>query len=113
MESRRYAYISFLERKGYGDKMKVVINRCYGGFGLSDKATALLAEKMGVEKDKLDIYDIPRNYIHLVNVVEELGLKADDPYSDLVIVEIPDDVNYTIEDYDGLESIHEIHRIWP
>jgi hypothetical protein len=30
----------------------------------------------------------------------------------LEIVEIPDDVEYTIEEYDGLEHIAEKHRTW-
>jgi len=30
----------------------------------------------------------------------------------LAIVEIPDDVEYTIEEYDGNEHVAEAHRTW-
>jgi hypothetical protein len=92
--------------------MKIVINRDYGGFGLSNKATEMLAEKKGVEVEELDIYDIPRNDADLVSVVEELGLAAEDEFSKLAIVSIPDGVKFMIDEYDGMESIHEVHRIW-
>lgn len=48
----------------------------------------------------------------LVEVVELLGDKANGSYAKLRIVEIPDDVNFVIEEYDGIESIHEAHRSW-
>ena len=92
--------------------MKVVINRSYGGFGLSDVALQLLAYRRGVKVEDLDNYDIERNDADLVAVVEELGLRAGDQSSKLSVVDIPDDVKFTIDDYDGMESIHEIHRIW-
>ncbi|CAK0757599.1 hypothetical protein CCP1ISM_7520003 [Azospirillaceae bacterium] len=28
------------------------------------------------------------------------------------VIEIPDGVDWTIDDYDGVESIHEKHRSW-
>ncbi|MDU3409998.1 hypothetical protein [Clostridium sp.] len=48
----------------------------------------------------------------LVKVIEDLGDKANGRFSNLKIVEIPDDVEYEIDEYDGIESIHEIHRVW-
>lgn len=48
----------------------------------------------------------------LVEVVEELGERADGDYASLKVVEIPDDVDYVIEEYDGTEWISEIHRTW-
>lgn len=48
----------------------------------------------------------------VIAVVEELGEEANGPYSKLKIVEIPDDVAWTIEDYDGKEWIAEVHRTW-
>lgn len=48
----------------------------------------------------------------LVQVVEELGDKANNRYSKLKVVEIPDDVEWEIDEYDGNESIHEKHRVW-
>jgi len=53
-----------------------------------------------------------REHPDLIKVVEKLGDGANGRFSELKIVEIPDDVDYEIEDYDGLESIHEKHRVW-
>ena len=56
--------------------------------------------------------DIERNDPCLVKVVEKLGKKANTRFSRLVVVEIPDDVQWEISDYDGLETIEEVHRCW-
>ena len=48
----------------------------------------------------------------LIRVVEEMGGEANGRFSELEIVEIPDDVEWQIDDYDGYESIHEVHRSW-
>ena len=49
----------------------------------------------------------------LVAVVEELGSKlASDEISNLKVVEIPDDVEYYVEEDRGMECIHERHRTW-
>jgi hypothetical protein len=80
---------------------KVVINSCYGGFGLSDKARARLKE-LGLEFKWQ--YDIPRHHPLLVQVVEELGEEASDPYAKLKVEEINSNL-YKIDEYDGLESV--------
>lgn len=86
--------------------MKVVINRCYGGYGLSKAAQ----DYLGV--DSAYAYDDDRSNPNLVKCVEELGSAAASTYASLKVIEIPDDVNWKIESYDGLESIHEVHRSW-
>lgn len=49
----------------------------------------------------------------LIQVVEELGEKASTRYSKLEIIEIPDGIEYEIENEGtGYEYIHEKHRIW-
>lgn len=49
----------------------------------------------------------------LVAVVEELGAQAaSGSCGKLHVIEIPDGVEYEIDDYDGLESAHEKHRSW-
>ncbi len=48
----------------------------------------------------------------LVQAVEWLGEKAGGECANLKIVEIPDGVEYVIDEYDGYESIHEAHRSW-
>jgi hypothetical protein len=57
--------------------------------------------------------DMLRNDPILVQVVEELGEEANDKYAHLAIVEIPDDVKWHIEEYDGREHVAEDHRTWP
>lgn len=48
----------------------------------------------------------------LVRVVKELGEKANGRCAELKIVKIPEDIEYTIEEYDGLEHIAEAHQTW-
>lgn len=48
----------------------------------------------------------------LIQVVEELGPKANGKHASLKIVEIPDDVEWQIEEYDGSEWVAEKHRTW-
>ena len=91
--------------------MKVVINRCFGGFGLSDEALARYNELAGTNLEYWP-YREERNNALLVQVVEELGAKANDLCADLKIVDIPDDVEWYVHEYDGLESVYEKHRIW-
>jgi hypothetical protein len=121
--------------------MKIVINKCYGGFGLSHEAMMQYYQVKGIpvypdvypedgddeivtywpvkEEDRvvgevfpLSVYDIERTDPALVKVVEQLGDRASGYYSQLSVVEIPDDVKWTIQDYDGIEWIAEEHRQW-
>jgi len=80
---------------------KVVINSCYGGFGLSDKAIARLKE-LGLEFRWE--YDIPRHHPLLVQVVEELGEKASGTYAKLEVVKINSKL-YQVTEYDGFENV--------
>jgi hypothetical protein len=45
-------------------------------------------------------------------VVEQLGEKSWGRHSELKVVIIPDDVDWFIGNYDGIETIHEQHRQW-
>lgn len=118
--------------------MKVAINRCYGGFGLSDKAFSELLIRKGVDHERtkskyddfgdnfykaghlndddyyLSVYDYThdRSDKDLIDVIEEMGEEAWGGYAELAIVDIPDDVEYTIEEYDGIEWVAEKHRTW-
>lgn len=135
--------------------MKIILNKCYGGFNVSDEAYELYGKKKGISLYRY--YDIYEKYIltktktkdsgigtyyftkdfgdivrmvkvdwetrlylnsehrddpTLIEVVEELGEKASGRYSKLVVVEIPDDMDYVIDDYDGIETLHERVREW-
>ena len=143
--------------------MKIVINECYGGFGLSKEACQryfdLKGQQVWIEVDKkypaLDMFtvwlvspeerleikegeayhkmsrdertdynwkysqqiwyqgdNLTRNDPILVQVVEEMGDKAWGRYAKLAIVEIPDDVQWIIEENDGMEWVAEKHRTW-
>ena len=136
--------------------MKIVINKCYGGFGLSETGMMRYAEikgitlyperkhsyikyyivppdqrirglgdafyKMSLEQRQehnekyrsqaLNQYEIERNDPALIQVIEELGESAYGAHAELSIVEIPDDVSWEIEEYDGKEWIAEEHRTW-
>ncbi len=94
--------------------MKVVINRCYGGFCLSKAAEDWLLARGLSFPEVVDLNYNPQRREHplLVECVETLGQQANTQVSNLRVVEIPDGVKYTIEEYDGIESIHEVHREW-
>jgi hypothetical protein len=89
--------------------MKIVINRCYGSYGLSQEAY----KELNLEWDGHGFaYMDDRSNPELVEVVEKLGKDASGNLAELDVVEIPDDVTYEIYDYDGVETVHEAHRVW-
>ena len=92
--------------------MKIVINDTYGGFSVS-KA---VYEELGKEWDGYGFLsdDVKtRSDPKLIAAIEKLGIKASNhKHSSLKIIEIPDDVEVYIDDYDGEEIIHEVHRSW-
>lgn len=153
--------------------MKVVINRCYGGFGISPSAVKRMAELNGREchffemaarsngkyayltleqaeaahgwwvafdtekppeqpKNWYELSQVEREAFNaeyerhslpsgreldrsdpiLLQVIDELGEKANGAYAKLAVVEIPDGTDYTIEEYDGNEHVAEVHRTW-
>ena len=55
-------------------------------------------------------FELERNDSLLIQAVEELGEKANGSCAKLKIIEIPDDLDYYIDDYDGMETIHEKHE---
>lgn len=60
----------------------------------------------------LEPREIARDDPALVQTVEELGEHANTRFSALRVDEIPADVEWEIEEYDGLEWIAEKHRTW-
>jgi hypothetical protein len=133
--------------------MKVVVNRCFGGFGLSMKAQREYLKRKGKEayfykmegatkyvriddvdrkpwlfctvtedmgKEASDLpddayfshYNVERTDPDLIAVVEELGDEANGEHARLEVVEVPDGIAWELEDYDGNETIEEVHRSW-
>lgn len=92
---------------------KIVINSCYGGFGLSNQALELYKILTGIPPAQdLSYGAIARDNPQLVQIVEQLGEQANTGYSLLKVVEIPDYVSWHIHEHDGLEYIAENHRTW-
>jgi len=102
--------------------MKVLINRCYGGYGISDEAIELWLEKKYLSYDKefyrhgsdyrilgesrVNSYTIDRADPFLIEVFEELGSnRTSSAFADLELVELPDGCEYSIGEYDGKEWI--------
>lgn len=140
--------------------MKIVINRCYGGFGISYEGMLRYFEIKGQQvwpeqdgshwkfwtywtvkpEDRIEskssedfhklsmkeraaynkahsemtVYerDIERNDPALVQMVEELGKKANGQHAEIGVVEIPDGIEWEIVEYDGMERVEEKHRAW-
>jgi hypothetical protein len=98
---------------------KIVINRCYGGYSLSQRAKDMYREATQDTLKGGDFYadtDIPRDDPALIKIIEGLGLKESaGHFAKLKIIEIPDDVpddGWIIQDYDGIEWVAEKHRTW-
>ena len=107
---------------------KIVINRAYGRFDISDEAYSFIAKKKGWQhacddydhsyfitaKNANPLYadDLSRADPDLVQCLETLGDAANGNHSELKIVEIPSDVNWMICEYDGIEWVAEQHRTW-
>ena len=101
--------------------MKIVINLCFGGFGV----TRAVYEELGIGWDGFgymsnelfniedsDVYKFRTN-TSLIKAIEEVGLEASSGrFAKLSIITIPDNINWEIEDYDGIETVHECHKSW-
>ena len=93
--------------------MKIVINTGRGRwFGLSKQAEEFIAERKNVFPESITFRYIDRTDPDLIVAVETLGNKANGEYAELKIVEIPDNVEWEIAEYDGTEWVAEKHRTW-
>lgn len=91
--------------------MKIAINRCWGGFSLSKEAY----DYLGIEWDDYGYKyseESKRCDPALIECIETLGEIANGSLSSIKIVEIPDDVEWEISNYDGIECVEEKHRMW-
>jgi hypothetical protein len=91
---------------------KIVINSQYGGFSLSDKARDLYCKKAGEDPNLLFDFNIPRDDPALVEIVEQLRDEANGLCANLKVVKIPEDVDWIVCEYDGIEWVAEKHRTW-
>lgn len=105
------------EKQKFLDDLKtgvrsVVINDCYGGFGLSERAQREYKRLAGIDDPSFYDKDIARDDPYLIKIVKELGMSANGPHANLKIVEIPGDIEWLVQEYDGAEWIAEAHRTW-
>ncbi len=101
--------------------MKIAINECWGGFGVSKAVFEELGIKydgygyldnkgMGIEDAEYNAY---RTDPRLIAAIEKVGVeKASGNLAKVRIVKVPDDVSWYIDDYDGMETVRENHRSW-
>jgi hypothetical protein len=117
--------------------MKIAVNKCYGGFDMSEALFEKLIEKgvphftnwgdipkgnaPYVMEEGNDIFRFSSNlgdYEHrtnpiLISAIEEVGIEnASGSLGNIKIIEIPDGIDWEIDDYDGIETVREKHRSW-
>ena len=93
----------------------IVINRCFGGFGLSAIGQAEYKARTGIDVSGIVEFitdDIDRTCPALVAMVTEDSGLYSGRSAELKVVEIPDGVSWHVSSYDGLEHIAEDHRTW-
>ena len=100
--------------------MEIAINVCHGGFAVSEA----IFEDLEIEWDGYGFLDNGsfgitssnrheyRAHPDLIQALKKLGEDANGEYSKISIVDVPDDINWGIDDYDGAESVHEAHAVW-
>lgn len=114
---------------------EVVVNNRHGGFSLSYEAELEYLRRAGIvhtlesrgSRDEDERYglkimvdgkhwsgrhDINRDDPVLVQLVKDWGDDVNGGFATLAIVRIPGNVNWLIEEYDGLEWVAEDHRTW-
>jgi hypothetical protein len=100
-------------------KYKVVVNGCFGGFGVSEQGAEWLLAN-GASPEKVSVtpagsespswtyvrVDLARHDPLLVRMVETLGTAANGGYADLYVHTLTQPL-YRIDEYDGSESVEE------
>lgn len=81
--------------------MKIVLNKCYGGFSLSQYAADMLGVDCYCDPDEI------REDVQLIIYIESFGSKrVSGGSANLRVVEIPNSyTDYEINDYDGIEVL--------
>ena len=108
--------------------MKVVINRCFGGFSISRQCAEYMAAR-GNERARRELAECKKDFYgygyvegmedgydrtdpDLISAIETMGDEVNGQCANLKLVEIPDGIEWEIDEYDGLETIEECHRSW-
>lgn len=78
--------------------MKIVLNKCFGGYSVSQACADALGESSRYMVDRED----PR----LIEMVERDSKWASGTSAKLAVVELPDNTtDWEMDEYDGIESI--------
>lgn len=108
--------LAYGERRGLSLEWEVSdTSRKIQGEDVSPEDALMVHYWTGPEHDDdhyFSIREFDRDDRDLVAVDRELGEKANGGHAELKIVEIPDDVEWEIDEYDGLETVAETHRTW-
>lgn len=83
--------------------MFILLNKCYGGFGLSDEFLNTYPEYEDAERNELSF----RTNEELINRIREFGtVRAEGNFANLSIVSIPNDItDWRMKEYDGYEYV--------
>lgn len=106
------AVLAYAKRKGITLYFENELNFLTHYYTIPIKEYNALQDDEEQNKHYFSCRYIERNDPDLVAVVEELGNKANGSHAELRIVEIPDDVDWDIDEYDGREHVEEKHRTW-
>lgn len=82
--------------------MKIILNKCYGGFSLSERALSVISERKGYVCGDFNRH---RTDWDLVAVVEQLGEAANGRNAKLTVVNVSPGRQFFIDEYDGIESL--------
>ena len=111
-----YSQTKFKHSDGMEKHVRVGVNEksCFVHCVLQNLGTEVTGDfgKAYDDGNYFSIYDIPRDDADLVKVVEKLGKKSWGNCAKLKIVEIPDGIEWHLDEYDGNEHIAEKHRTW-
>lgn len=100
-----YPYVDEISQKVYGEKP------------LEEYPFLHYSTEPVSNEDELNAHyfsdsDIERTDPFLIEVIKQLKDKANGSCAKLKIIEIPDDIEWEVKEYDGNEWIAEKHRTW-
>lgn len=88
--------------------MKIVLNKNFGGFGITKAVYKKMRELFWLDEKQTD--ELTRTDEKFVKAVEECEKKGTS--GDLRVIEIPDDMDWDIFDYDGYEYVYDVNRFF-
>jgi hypothetical protein len=125
------AFVALMKRKGidvYPDRQNSLSTR-FWKTPIDQQPPILRMESYQVKEQDKAIYHVAfeqagavymHNYIgyehradpDLIAIIEEFGSTANGRFAELKVVEIPDGIDWEIQEYDGVEHIAETHQTW-